>query len=169
MKFGYTDYSYIGTILLGFLFGEIIICSTTVTLPSKRPFPGVYSGIFALHVQYHASKEGTDNAKQNIIFYALCVLYVFSVVFIALDIAVSLSAGFVSNCISVQLHANQLCSLTPRCAASILLNPYFSVAVTFSPKLSLYVQPIMLMHSIYPPNLQRYTVAGLCGVATSRS
>jgi hypothetical protein len=49
--------------------------------------PGVYSGIFAMHVQYHASKKETNNAKQNIIFYALCVLYVLSGPVIALDIA----------------------------------------------------------------------------------
>ena len=56
---------------------------------------GLYSGIFALYLQYHSSKKETDNATQNI-FYALCVLYVLSVALIALDIAIFL-ATFVSN------------------------------------------------------------------------
>ena len=38
---------------------------------------GIYSGIFALHL--HASKEKTsDNNKQKVTFYALCVLYALS-------------------------------------------------------------------------------------------
>jgi hypothetical protein len=40
-----------------------------------------------MYVKYHASKKKTDNAKQNIIFSALCVLYVLSGPVIALDIA----------------------------------------------------------------------------------
>jgi hypothetical protein len=44
---------------------------------------------------------------------------------------------------------------------------FYSVAVTSSPNLSLYAQLTMVIYSIYSSNLQRYTVAGLCGVATS--
>jgi hypothetical protein len=39
-----------------------------------------------MYVQYHASKK-VDGAKQNIIFYALCALYMLSVAVNALDIA----------------------------------------------------------------------------------
>jgi hypothetical protein len=59
--------------------------------------PGVYSGIFALHLQCHASRKESDDAKQKIVFYALCVLYVFSVAIITLDTGNFVVAAFVSN------------------------------------------------------------------------
>ena len=37
-------------------------------------------------MQCHASRKEVDNAKQKIVFYALCVLYVLSVAVVALDI-----------------------------------------------------------------------------------
>ena len=49
-----------------------------------------------MHVQYHASKEEIDNAKQKIVFYALCVLYVLSVAVIILETELVMIA-FVSN------------------------------------------------------------------------
>ena len=60
----------------------------------------MYSGIFVLHVQCHASRNEIDNKKQRIIFYALCVLYVLSVTLIALDtvsFVVSNNAAFFDN------------------------------------------------------------------------
>jgi hypothetical protein len=53
-------------------------------------------GIFALHVQCHASRQEIQNAKQNIIFYALCVLYVLSVAVVALETG-QIVVQFVSN------------------------------------------------------------------------
>jgi hypothetical protein len=62
--------------------------------------PGLYSGIFVMYLQYHAARKRSNNAKENIIFYALCVVYALSMAVIALDIAVSVTTTFVSNCIS---------------------------------------------------------------------
>jgi hypothetical protein len=87
MELNYDDFNFVGIILEGFLFGEISVLQLPHPL-SKRLIPGIYSGIFAMHVQYHASKEGDNiNIQQKIVFYALCVLYVLSVVVNALDIA----------------------------------------------------------------------------------
>jgi len=61
------EFYYIGICLGGFLFG-------------------LYSGIFALYLQcLHASKTDAVNAK-NILFYALCFLYILSVATIGFDI-----------------------------------------------------------------------------------
>ena len=57
---------------------------------------GIYSGIFALYLQCHASKETADNMKQKITFYALCVLYVLSAADFTLDTADVWSGLFVS-------------------------------------------------------------------------
>ena len=50
-------------------------------------------------MQHHASRNTTDNftLKQNVIFYALCVLYVLSVAVTALDIAPVVVIVLVSN------------------------------------------------------------------------
>ena len=45
--------------------------------------------MFALHVQYHTSKEEMMTKKQKIVFYALCVLYVLSVALITLDTVIA--------------------------------------------------------------------------------
>jgi hypothetical protein len=41
------------------------------------PWSGLYSGIFATYLQYHALDKGTDN-KKNIFSYAICALYLLS-------------------------------------------------------------------------------------------
>ena len=51
----------------------------------NHPILGVYSGIFALYLHCHAAKKETGNTRK-IIFYALCVLYLLSVVVFVLDI-----------------------------------------------------------------------------------
>ena len=51
-------------------------------------------------MQCHASRKEIDNTKQNIIFYALCVLYVLSVAVITLEtvsVSVSNNAAFFST------------------------------------------------------------------------
>jgi hypothetical protein len=68
---------------------------STILDPSR--FSGLYSGIFAMYVQCHASKKGNNNAKQQVVFYALCMLYVLSVALNALDIATYVTIQFVSN------------------------------------------------------------------------
>ena len=58
---------------------------------------GIYSGIFAVHLQCHASKaRAGDNKKQKMTFYALCLLYVLSTAAFALEIALVWFGLFVS-------------------------------------------------------------------------
>jgi len=47
---------------------------------------GLYSGIFIMYLQYHASQKETDN---SILFYALCLLYMLCVAMVCIDIAAS--------------------------------------------------------------------------------
>ena len=59
----------------------------------------------------HPKKE-TDNTKQKIIFYALCVLYVLSVADIILDTGAFVIAFVSNNAAFFLLCANQLCAQT---------------------------------------------------------
>ena len=61
------------------------------------PISGICSGLFAVHVLYRASKKRTYDATQNIIFSALCVLYVLCVSIIVLDTVAFVVTIFVSN------------------------------------------------------------------------
>jgi hypothetical protein len=58
---------------------------------------GLYSGIFALHLQIYASRKEPDGRKKNIVFYALLVLYLLSAALIAIDIAAFVAHLFVSD------------------------------------------------------------------------
>ncbi|KAF8800726.1 hypothetical protein BYT27DRAFT_7116760, partial [Phlegmacium glaucopus] len=49
---------------------------------------GLYSGIFVMYLQDHWVSRGGSNKTNNIVFYALCALYVLSVVTIVVDITV---------------------------------------------------------------------------------
>ena len=53
--------------------------------------------------------------------------------------------------------------------ALVSVKSQYSVAVTLLLNVFLYAQVTVLIHSIYPSDLQRYTVAGLCGVAITVS
>ena len=83
---------YSSMFLEGFLFGTISVLCFIVNAPFllsglKSPILGVYSGMFALYLHCHAAKEETRTGKtRKIIFYALCVLYLLSVVVFVLDI-----------------------------------------------------------------------------------
>ncbi|KAF8814943.1 hypothetical protein BYT27DRAFT_7334193 [Phlegmacium glaucopus] len=91
MKLSVRDFFIIGLCLEGF-------------------FYGVYSGIFAIYLQDHwTSNKGTY--KRNVIFYALCALYMLSVVNVVVDITdliifsnptvflhISFVQGIVSGC-----------------------------------------------------------------------
>ena len=48
-------------------------------------------------MHYHTSKEEIDNAKQKMIFYALCVLYVLSVAVVALETGLFVIASVSNN------------------------------------------------------------------------
>ena len=88
---------YLGICLGGFLFGTISVLQLPCPLLKQSfPFPGLYSGIFALYLQCHASK--TDTVKANyILFYALCFLYLLSVATIGFDIVSFVITTPVSN------------------------------------------------------------------------
>ena len=120
------------------------ICSTIATPLTKAvkypppPFPGIYSGIFVLYLQYHASKTDTVQANNNILFYGLCLLYVLSVATIGFDIVSFVITTKVSN--NERLFFNQKLSAnhwldrtiiyyTP----SILSNTHYSFSATPSP------------------------------------
>ena len=47
---------------------------------------GIYSAIFIMYIQYHASKNRSDKRK-TILFFAICALYILSIVTIILDFA----------------------------------------------------------------------------------
>jgi hypothetical protein len=124
-----------------------------------------------LHLQCHASRNEIQDAKQNIIFYALWGLYLLSVAIVALETGIFAVAFFVSNN-AVFFRANQLYAQTD--AASISLHMYIAESVLFGcsdfiAQCILVRTLTMVIDSIYSSNLQRYTVAGLCGVATSAS
>lgn len=97
MKLTAGEFDYLAICLEGFLFGELSVKPFSKEVQSC-PMSGLYSGIFGLYLQYHASDKRTgNNTKSNIIFYALCVLYVLSVTVFALDIAIFWFGVFVSN------------------------------------------------------------------------
>jgi hypothetical protein len=77
---------YVGICLGGFFFGTISVLHLLCLLLKQSPaFPGLYSGIFVLYLQCHASK--TDTAKANsFLFSAICFLYILSIATIAFDI-----------------------------------------------------------------------------------
>ena len=97
---------YLSKCLEGGLFGELFympLSKLTIT-----PIPGIYSGLFAIHLACHATKRENDSSKPNFIFYALCVLYALTMVFFAIDIADSvILPSFVSSIfLFYQLRAN---------------------------------------------------------------
>ena len=65
----------------------------------NKPIPGIYSGLFAIHLALHATKRETDGSKPNITFYALSVLYVLTGAVFAIEIvpAVSNSIFFLTS------------------------------------------------------------------------
>jgi len=70
MSFNEVEFNYLGRCVEGFLFG-------------------IYSAVFAMHLKYDAIKRETDNAKPNIIFYALSSLYLLTMAVFATDIALA--------------------------------------------------------------------------------
>jgi hypothetical protein len=86
--------------LEGGLFGQLFYYESVKI--DNNPIPGIYSGIFAIHLALHAAKRETDSSTPKITFYALCVLYVLTGAVFAIDVV-----PVVSNCIffSVQLLA----------------------------------------------------------------
>ena len=78
--------NFLSNWLEGFLYGRPELCALTCTLAKDvQLFPGLglYSGIFAMYLQYwQSTKSGTA-----IFFYAVCLLYVLSTASLLSDIA----------------------------------------------------------------------------------
>lgn len=87
---------YLGICLAGYLFGTISVSTISTRLQLLKQSPGLYSGIFALYLQYHASKTETVKST-SIILYALCFLYILSVATIGFDIVSYVTTTPVSN------------------------------------------------------------------------
>jgi len=73
-----------GRVLLWYLHTMSILQPSRLRLPRPQPVPGLYSGIFAIFLQHNTSKKGDDQGK-SIVFYALCALYVLSLVTVIVD------------------------------------------------------------------------------------
>ena len=111
-----------------FLYGKIsFLCALTCTFAKEvQLFPGlgIYSGIFAIYLQYVLSKE---SRKTSIIFYALCLLYVLStatVISDLLEFAIQVS----NNSICKYIIFYQLC----RCVSNMILHYRFNSKLTHS-------------------------------------
>ena len=77
-------YDDIAIVLEGFCYGEIF-CSSVIIGMINYSCPGLYSAVFIVYMQYHASKKlGID--KRNIFLYVLCILYMLSTATILLDV-----------------------------------------------------------------------------------
>ena len=76
---------YLGICLGGLFFGTISVLQLPWWCLLLKQFQGIYSGIFVLYLQCHASK--TDTAKANyFLFSSICFLYILSIATIAFDI-----------------------------------------------------------------------------------
>lgn len=96
------DFSYLGLCLEAFFYGTISIRRPVMPLIS---IPGIYSAIFFMYLRYHVQR-GSDRVK-NVLFIAICVLYVLSFAIIILDI-MSVGISVVSNDHLIEVRANQL-------------------------------------------------------------
>jgi hypothetical protein len=94
------DFSYVGLCLEAFFYGTIPILRPVMPLIS---IPGIYSAIFFMYLRYHVQR-GSDRAK-NVLFIAICVLYVLSFAIIILDMT-SVGISLVSNDDLLQVCAN---------------------------------------------------------------
>ena len=72
--------------LEGGLFGEQFYQYMPLSKLINNPIPGIYSGLFAIHLALHATKRETDSSKPKIVFYALSVLYVLTGALFAIEI-----------------------------------------------------------------------------------
>ena len=83
-RLSYDDTTTIGIVLEGFCYGETFRSAVIIDMINYS-CPGLYSAVFVIYMQYHASKELGIN-KRNIFVYALCILYMLSTAMIALDV-----------------------------------------------------------------------------------
>ena len=87
MQLTVADFNYLGLCMEGFWFGTLSVLQMPRPLTkSHYTVSGLYSGIFAMYLSYYGSKD--TNKTKNILYYALCVLYVLSVATLSLDIGI---------------------------------------------------------------------------------
>ena len=80
----YDDMIAIGIVLEGFCYGKIF-CLAMIIHMIHYSCPGLYSAVFVIYMQCHASKK-LDINKRNFFLYALSVLYMLSTAMLALDV-----------------------------------------------------------------------------------
>ena len=82
------EWNFITLYLEGFLYGNMsVLCALTCTLAKEvQLFPGlgIYSGIFAIYLQLSFTRK--EPKTTNVVFYALCLLYVLSTATFASDL-----------------------------------------------------------------------------------
>ena len=106
------NFDFLAKCLEGFFFGAQYVPASKLLLTNKPNitlFPGIYSGVFIMYLQYYGSKKGASKGN-NTLFYALCLLYLLSVVSIVVDLAIffipQVSEGHLT-----QPCVNELCRL----------------------------------------------------------
>ena len=89
MKPNDVDFAYLSRGLEAFFYGTISVLPLFFPQVAKvvghLPVSGLYSGIFAMYLQHHASRKDASKTA-DIVFYALCLLYLLSVATIASDL-----------------------------------------------------------------------------------
>ena len=93
-----TDWGFINLCLEGFFFGKISVplCALTFTVAKEVQLSlglGIYSGIFAMHLQNYLKERRTA----TIVSYVLCLLYVLSLASFISDLLGSIPFKIVSN------------------------------------------------------------------------
>ena len=81
------NFDYLGKCLEWFFFGMISVNWQAQVAKAVQhcSISGLYSGIFAIYLQHRGSQQGTNRAN-NILFYALWVLYALTMATIIVDI-----------------------------------------------------------------------------------
>lgn len=95
------DGFFISVYVEGFFYGKIfcaLICTLSKEVQSS-PGPGLYSGIFAVYLQY--SGYPSNNSRTAVIFYSLCILYILS--------TVTFVADFVQFILGLRVSGNSIC------------------------------------------------------------
>ena len=102
MKLTFGDLDCIRLSVEGFLYGMISILLFSGGMPQVTKavqhytILGLYSGILIMHLQYTASKKDF-NERNNILLYALCLLYVLSLATLVLDVGIFFSKSVSKN------------------------------------------------------------------------
>ena len=83
---------FIGMVLEGLCYGENFCSAVIKAGMVNYACLGLYSALFCMYMQYHASKE-LEIDKKNILLYALCILYILSTATVVLDVTRNVTVG----------------------------------------------------------------------------